>query len=72
MAELSVFIDESGEFGTNSDYYLLTLVFHEQDKDISSQVKRLESALDAAKLPNDKPIHTAPLIRKEDQALQKD
>ena len=66
MAELSVFIDESGEFGTNSDYYLLTLVFHEQDKDISSQVKRLDSVMDAAKLPNDKPIHTAPLIRKED------
>lgn len=28
MSELSVFIDESGDFGTNSEYYLLTLVFH--------------------------------------------
>jgi hypothetical protein len=72
MSALSVFIDESGEFGTNSEYYLLTLVFHDQSKSISSQIERLDSLLDAAGLPNDKPIHTAPLIRKEDEYFHLD
>lgn len=27
MAELSVFVDESGDFGSNSQYYLLALFF---------------------------------------------
>lgn len=31
MPEISLFVDESGESGTKSKYYLLTLVFHEQD-----------------------------------------
>ena len=31
MLEISLFADESGESGTESKYYLLTLVFHEQD-----------------------------------------
>ena len=38
MRELSIFIDESGDFGEaskQSAYYLVTFVFHEQDKDIS-------------------------------------
>jgi len=33
MKELSVFIDESGDFGEskdNSAYYLVTFVFHDQ------------------------------------------
>ena len=37
MIELSCFVDESGDFGKyekHSPYYLLTLVFHEQDKSI--------------------------------------
>ena len=29
MPEISLFVDESGESGTESKYYLLTLVFHE-------------------------------------------
>lgn len=33
MAELSVFIDESGNSRRDSKYYLLTLVFHKQDED---------------------------------------
>ena len=37
MIELSCFVDESGDFGKyekHSPYYLLTMVFHEQDKTI--------------------------------------
>lgn len=34
MKELSVFIDESGDFGAyepHSPYYIITMVFHDQD-----------------------------------------
>ena len=34
MRELSVFVDESGDFGEydyHSPYYIITLVFHNQD-----------------------------------------
>jgi len=72
MSVLSIFVDESGEFGTNSEYYLLTLVFHDQRQTISSQVKRLDSLLKIAGLPNEKPIHTAPLIRKEEYYFHMD
>ena len=34
MKELSVFVDESGEFGSSSKYYLVTLLFHDQSIDI--------------------------------------
>lgn len=30
MSELSVFVDESGDLGGVSNYYLVTLVFHDQ------------------------------------------
>ena len=45
MNELSVFIDESGDFGEITErpsYYLVTFVFHEQEKDITYAVKHLE------------------------------
>ena len=32
MSELSVFVDESGDLGGVSNYYLVTLVFHDQGK----------------------------------------
>lgn len=38
MSELSVFIDESGDFGSyehHAPYYIITLVFHNQSSDIS-------------------------------------
>jgi len=37
MKELSVFVDESGDFGPSeyhSPYYIVTLVFHDQSADI--------------------------------------
>jgi hypothetical protein len=34
MRELSIFADESGDSLSQSKYYLLTLVFHDQDDDI--------------------------------------
>ena len=38
MKELSVFVDESGDFGgyeIHSPYYIVTMVFHDQDIDIT-------------------------------------
>lgn len=58
---LSIFIDESGDFGFkkgSSEYYLLTFVFHEQDKDISKQLNKIKN------LPY---FHGGPLIRREQQ-----
>ena len=34
MRELSVFVDESGDLGGESKYYLLALVFHDQADDL--------------------------------------
>ncbi len=44
MKELSVFIDESGDFGEIKErpaYYLVTFVFHNQDNAIEEQVSKL-------------------------------
>lgn len=67
MSELSIFIDESGDFGTNSDYYLLTLVFHNQTHDISAEVSLLNEKMCDLGFSNEEDIHTAPIIRKEGQ-----
>ncbi len=64
---LSIFIDESGDFGlydTHCPYYLVTMLFHEQDRSISSRVTALEAALAVQGFENHA-IHTGPLIRRE-------
>lgn len=60
MLEISLFTDESGESGTESKYYLLTLVFHEQDASISQPISIYENDLRAKNLPNI-PLHAAHL-----------
>lgn len=65
MLEASVFVDESGESGTQSKYYLLTLVLHEQSDDISQIINLYESDLHAKGLPNI-PLHTSPLMYSKD------
>lgn len=48
MKELSIFIDESGDFGEvkeNPAYYLVTFVFHDQKEDIRQQVLKLEESV---------------------------
>lgn len=65
---LSVFCDESGDFGKlepHSPYYLLTLVMHDQSRPISDQVLRLESSLSFEPVDASGAVHTAPLIRRE-------
>ena len=43
MNELSIFIDESGDFGKydyRSPCYLISMVFHDQEKDIYAQNRK--------------------------------
>ena len=68
MKELSIFVDESGDFGEyakHSPYYVVAMVFHEQNKDISKQIEHLDNRL--ANMKHDiHAIHTEPLIRSEE------
>lgn len=69
MSCLSIFVDESGDFGpydSKSPYYIVTLVIHDQSKDISSQVQILNAKVQSLGFGNDFVIHTAPLIRREE------
>ncbi|KZE33067.1 hypothetical protein AVW09_06705 [Microbacterium sp. T32] len=68
MRELSIFIDESGDFGPyekHSPFYVLSLVFHDQDADIGAHLDKIHDALTDRGLPRDHAIHTGPLIRRE-------
>lgn len=68
MKELSVFIDESGDFGpyeNHAPFYLITLVFHDQSKDISEQISHLHRHVSEQGFPETHAIHTAPLVRRE-------
>ena len=68
MKELSVFIDESGDFGEVKErpaYYLVTFVFHDQDNNIDQQVLKLEESVKNAGFSVEY-IHTGPVIRREE------
>ena len=68
MAELSVFIDESGDFGPyepHAPYYIITLLFHDQGVDISEQIGHLRRHLAEQGFAENHAIHSAPLIRRE-------
>jgi len=67
VKELSVFIDESGDFGAyehHSPFYIVTLVLHNQSVDIAEMITHLNSRIRNSGLP-EYTIHTAPLIRNE-------
>ena len=64
---LSVFIDESGTFSnceSHDDRYVVGLVFHDQDIDISSNIRSFKDHLIILGKENHF-VHTAPLIRRE-------
>ncbi len=70
MRELSVFCDESGDFGTTSfhaPFYLVSLVFHEQDKTVDEYVARFELEMATRGFTGYVPVHTALLIRREER-----
>ncbi len=68
MKELSIFIDESGDFGEythHSPYYIITMIFHDQQANIQPAVLKLNQELSYLNLDN-LCIHTGPIIRKEE------
>lgn len=70
--ELSIFIDESGDIGNYNSasqsisdrYYLISLVFHDQNESIEPQIEYLKNRLINDNFRADV-IHAGPLIRKE-------
>ena len=67
MRELSIFVDESGDFGETdqiSPYYLVSLVFHDQTNKIESNLAELENKLRLYGHENQL-IHAGPIIRRE-------
>lgn len=69
MKELSVFIDESGDFGDyaiHSSYYIISLILHDQSKDIQPQIKKLEENLSYIGYPHHC-THAGPIIRNEQE-----
>ena len=68
MGELSVFVDESGDFGAlaaHCPFYIVSLVVHDQDEPIDAQLGRLEKVMRESGFDRYGPVHTAPLIRRE-------
>lgn len=65
MRELSIFVDESGDVGETSDYYLITLVLHAQEGSIEESVRLYELSLRDKGLEN-VPMHLGPLMNGND------
>ena len=73
--EISVFVDESGSFvPLNEDpiapYYLLCMVFHDQDVDVSGEIAELEGSFQEMGFARDLCVHAGPLIRREQEYAQ--
>ncbi len=67
MKELSIFIDESGDFGEydfRSPYYIIAMVMHDQVYDLSAELNKLENELQYIGYPNHC-VHAGPIIRQE-------
>ena len=73
MKELSIFVDESGDFGDyaeHSSYSIVSLVMHAQAADISQEILKLEEKLANLGYP-EHCMHSGPIIRNE-QEYRKD
>jgi len=69
MKELSIFIDESGDFGKyqpHSPYYIVTLVFHDQSLDISENIRKFRETMLRYDML-EYIVHAGPLIRRENE-----
>ena len=67
MKELSVFVDESGDFGEydyRAPFYIISMVIHDQDDDISLDLKKLESEMKNIGW-SEHCVHAGPVIRSE-------
>ena len=67
MSTLSIFVDESGDFGefdAHAPYYIVSFVFHDQTNCIDENIGVLNDHLARMEF-KDHRIHTGPLIRRE-------
>lgn len=70
MNELSIFVDESGDFGEYEKHcpvYLVSMVFHDQSKDINPHLSILRERLSYADYAPDHSFHAMPIIRREEE-----
>lgn len=65
MTELSIFIDESGDAGPVSRYYIVTLVFHEQATELKENIAAYERNVRDCEL-DVMPFHFGPLLTGHD------
>lgn len=65
MSELSIHVDESGDKGTTSKYYIITLVLHDQRDSLRQDIAQYEQVLLQRSLPN-LAFHLSPLINGND------
>ena len=59
MKELSVFVDESGDYGEydyRSPYYIVTLLFHDQAIDVAEEIWELKQSLSHIEKNDEKTI----------------
>ena len=63
--DLSIFVDESGDPGSESKYYLVTLVFHNQDYPLPKYERQYFDTLRNRGL-RDIPFHMSPLMNGHD------
>lgn len=67
MKELSVFVDESGDFGEydyHAPFYIISFILHNQEVDISEDVAKLENEMTYLGWSNHC-VHVGPAIRGE-------
>ena len=67
MKELSIFVDESQDFGDyaeHSSYYIISMVMHNQEYNIAADIELLEKHLSEIGYPNHC-LHSSPIICNE-------
>jgi hypothetical protein len=70
LSTLSIFVDETGSFkgiDPDTNYYGLVLLFHEQKNSIADELMKLDSALRDTLYQPGTALHSAPMIRREDE-----
>ena len=73
MKELSIFVDESGDWGeykAHSPYYIISFIFHDQSVDIHEELTRLENDLKSIGYSGHC-LHAGPIIRGEEYSNKK-
>ena len=68
-----MFVDESGSFDASdiaSRYYIVCMVFHDQDEAIVAEVNRLGQTLADIGQSFDASVHAAPLVRRENEYVK--